>query len=140
MKFTDGFMIHSGQPVTCRCWLGLISRSAISLILLPVTSFFVKACLVSKSKSSLMNCLVGRARNLFQMLSLLWNQRRLMLKVLVNHEVSTSILVLSRMFHRLQNSKGLIKVDISRVAIRKVVFSRKFISSVGRECKGYDHQ
>jgi hypothetical protein len=34
----------------------------------------------------------------------------------------------------------LIKLDISRVVFRKVVFSRKFISSVGRECKDYDHQ
>jgi hypothetical protein len=137
MKFTDGFMIHSGQPVINLSFLTRSNfRSAISLILLHVTSFFVKACSESKSKSSPMNFLVGRARNLFLMLSSLSNQRRLMLKVLANHEVLTSILVLSILYHRLQNNKVLIKVVISRARIRKVVFSRRFISSVGREYNG----
>ena len=98
MKFTDGFMIHSGQPVHTPLLLyrsrAHVYRFAISLTLLHVTSFCVKVYLVSRSKSSLMNFLVGRARNPSLMLSSLSNQRRLMLRVLVNHEVLMSIPVL----------------------------------------------
>src|SRR5439155_25615005 len=90
MKFTDGFMIHSGQPVhnplSHSSLVNVMIRSAISSILQLVMYSFVKVFSELKSRFSLMNFLVGRARNLFLILFLLLNQKRLMLKVSVNHE------------------------------------------------------
>jgi hypothetical protein len=134
MKFTDGFMIHSGQPVclTLRCCL--LNRSAISSILPLVTFSFVKVFLESKSRFSLMNFLEERARNLFLMLFSLSNQRKSMLKVLVNHGVLMLALVLLINPLLLLSLKLLnIKADINRVHILKVVISRKFFSSACRE-------
>ena len=134
MKFTDGFMIHSGQPVRTLFlnlfFLVINDRSAISLILLLVTFFFVKVFLELKSKFSLMNSQVERGRNLFLMLSSLLSQRKSMLKVLVNQEVLMLILVLLIKLPLLLNHKHMDRMlDISKVDILKEVFNRKFINS-----------
>jgi hypothetical protein len=111
-----------------------LNRSAISLILPLVTFSFVKVFSESKSRFSLMNFLEERARNLFLMPFSLSNQRKLMLKVLANHEVLMLILVLLIQLLLLPSHKRLNnKVDINRVDILKVVINKKYISSACRE-------
>ena len=105
-----------------------LNRSAISLILPLVTFSFVKVFSESKSRFSLMNFLEERARNLFLMLFSLSNQRKLMLKVLANHEALMLILALLIKLLLLLSHKPLNKVDIL-----KVVISKKYISSACRE-------
>lgn len=131
MKFTDGFMIHSGQPVLPFGNLTYKNRLAISLIPQLVMFYSVKVFSVSKSRFSPMNFLVERARNLFLMPSLLLNPRRLMHRVLVNLVVSMSILVLLNKRLLLPSLKGLSSnlLGTNRVDIRKVDSSRRFTSS-----------
>ena len=138
MKFTDGFMIHSGQPVhnplSHSSLVNVMIRSAISSILQLVMYSFVKVFSELKSRFSLMNFLVGRARNLFLILFLLLNQKRLMLKVSVNHEALMLIPVQPIKLLPLPSHKHLnSKVDFNKVDFRKEGISRKFISSPCRE-------
>ena len=132
MKFTDGFMIHSGQPVISPIHLGLFltCRPATLSIPLPATSSSVKVSLVLKLKSSLTNFLEERARNLFLMLSSSWNPRKWMHRKLDSHVVLMSILVRLKLLLLLKNLRGM-NHSFNRVDILKLDFNRRFIN---RQC------
>src|SRR5579871_272050 len=129
MKFTDGFMIHSGQPViSSPTPFSNVNRSVTLSIPLPATFSFVKVSSVSKSRSSPTNSPEARARNLSLMLSSSSNPRKSTRKLLASHVRLTSILVQLRMSLLQQSRKDSIN-NISKVDILKLdISSKRFIN------------